>query len=56
MIIRGEHGRFSGGGDSGAVIVGEDDRALGLLFGGSPFFTVANKMTNVEGALDVRVV
>ena len=56
VVVRGAGGGFSSGGDSGAVIVGEDAKALGLLFGGSPFFTVANKMTNVEKALDVAVV
>ena len=29
--------------------------AVGLLFAGSPFFTVANKMENVQKALDVKV-
>lgn len=56
MIIRGERGSFSAGGDSGSVIVAYDGNAVGLLFAGSPFFTVANKMTNVEKALDVKVV
>src|SRR6266581_4770189 len=56
MIIKGERGSFSAGGDSGSTIVGYDGRAVGLLFAGSPFFTVANKMPNVEKALDVKVV
>jgi len=56
MIIKGERGTFSAGGDSGSTIVGYDGRAVGLLFAGSPFFTVANKMPNVEKALDVKVV
>ncbi len=56
MIIRGERGSFSSGGDSGSTIVAYDGNAVGLLFAGSPFFTVANKMTNVEKALDVKVV
>lgn len=55
LIIAGVRGAFSAGGDSGAVIAGEDGKAVGLLFGGSPFFTVANKFVNVEKALDVRV-
>jgi hypothetical protein len=55
MIVRGTSGGFSAGGDSGAVIAGSDDKAVGLLFGGSPSFTVANKMVNVEKALDVRI-
>lgn len=56
MVIRGQRGSFSAGGDSGSVIVSYDGRAVGLLFAGSPFFTVANKIANVEKALDVKVV
>ena len=55
MILRGERGSFSAGGDSGSAIVALDGHAVGLLFAGSPFFTVANKMRNVEKALDVKV-
>jgi len=56
ILIKGERGSFSAGGDSGSVIVGYDGDAVGLLFAGSPFFTVANKIRNVEKALEVRVV
>lgn len=56
FIIKGERGAFSAGGDSGSTIVSYDGRAVGLLFAGSPFFTIANKMSNVEKALDVKVV
>jgi hypothetical protein len=56
IVIKGEREAFSAGGDSGSVIVSFDGKATGLLFAGSPFFTVANKMTNVEKALDVTVV
>ncbi len=55
MIIKGDRGAFSAGGDSGSAIVSFDGKAVGLLFAGSPFFTVANKMANVEKALDVKV-
>ena len=55
MIIKGERGAFSAGGDSGSAIVSVDSHAVGLLFAGSPVFTVANKMSNVEKALDVKV-
>lgn len=55
VIIKGERGAFSAGGDSGSTIVAYDGKAVGLLFAGSPFFTIANKMTNVEKALDVSV-
>jgi len=56
LIIKGERGAFSAGGDSGSTIVSYDGKAVGLLFAGSPFFTIANKMPNVEKALDVKVV
>jgi len=56
MIVKGERGAFSAGGDSGSTIVAYDGKAVGLLFAGSPFFTIANKMSNVEKALDVKVV
>ena len=56
MIVKGDRGAFSAGGDSGSTIVAYDGKAVGLLFAGSPFFTVANKMSHVEKALDVQVV
>jgi len=56
MIVKGERGAFSAGGDSGSTIIALDGKAVGLLFAGSPFFTIGNKMTNVEKALDVKVV
>ena len=56
MIIKGERGAFSAGGDSGSTIVAYDGNAVGLLFAGSPFFTIANKMSHVEKALDVQIV
>ena len=55
MIIEGDKGAFSGGGDSGSLIVDYQGSAVGLLFAGSPFFTVANKIGNVESALNVKV-
>ena len=56
MIIKGERGAFSAGGDSGSTIVAYDGNAVGLLFAGSPFFTIANKMSHVEKALDVQLI
>lgn len=56
VLVRARSSAFSAGGDSGAVVVGQDDKAVGLLFGGSPFFTIACKMPHVEKALDVAVV
>ncbi len=55
MIIKGDKGSFSAGGDSGALIVDYQGNAVGLLFAGSPFFTVANKIDNVQSALNVKV-
>jgi len=55
MVIQGDKGAFSAGGDSGALIVDYQGNAVGLLFAGSPFFTVANKIGNVESALNVKV-
>ena len=55
MIIRGDKGAFSAGGDSGALIADYQGNAVGLLFAGSPFFTVANKIENVQTALKVKV-
>ena len=52
-------GGFSGGGDSGSLIV-EDcspyPRAVGLLFAGSDAVTVANPITNVLALLGVSMV
>ncbi len=55
MMIQGDKGAFSAGGDSGSLIMDYQGKAVGLLFAGSPFFTVANKIENVERALDVKV-
>lgn len=55
VFVAGDRRSFSAGGDSGSVIVSENRKAVGLLFAGSPFVTVANKMPRVEKALNVRV-
>ncbi len=55
MVIQGDKGAFSAGGDSGSLIVDYQGNAVGLLFAGSPFFTVANKIGNIESALNVKV-
>jgi len=54
FFIEGDPDRFSGAGDSGSVIVDDDRRAVGLLFAGSPFVTVANRWSNVAKAFDVK--
>lgn len=46
---------MSEGGDSGAVVVGPGDRAVGLLFAGSPRVTVLNPIQDVLRALDIRL-
>ncbi len=55
MVIQGDKGAFSAGGDSGSLIVDYQGNGVGLLFAGSPFFTVANKIGNIESALGVKV-
>jgi hypothetical protein len=46
--------RMSAGGDSGSLLMDRDLNAVGLLFAGSPFFTVHNHIADVESALGVR--
>jgi len=56
-------GGFSGGGDSGSLIVvdgkgrnsGDDRRAVGLLFAGSAFFTIANPIDAVLDRFGVAI-
>ena len=56
FLISGTRGKFSDGGDSGSLIVDKDNHAVGLLFAGSPFTTVANRWSNVAKALRVKPV
>lgn len=46
---------MSEGGDSGAVAVAPGNRAVGLLFAGSPRVTVLNPIQDVLEALDLRL-
>ena len=46
-------GGFSKGGDSGSLIVDEENRAIGLLFAGSDFFTLANPISRVMQELNM---
>jgi hypothetical protein len=55
FLISGR-GRFSGPGDSGSAILDKDRRICGLLFGGSPLTTVANRFSKVTEALNVKPV
>jgi hypothetical protein len=57
LLIRGDAGAFSDGGDSGSLIVDQaSGRAAGLLMGGSPEFTIANHIGDVLQALNVTLV
>lgn len=47
---------MSAGGDSGSLVLSlEDNRAVGLLFAGSPFVTIVNQFENVRSLLQVEV-
>jgi hypothetical protein len=57
ILVRGQTGAFSDGGDSGSLIVDrESGRATGLLMGGSPQFAIANHIGEVLEALNVTLV
>ena len=45
---------FSSAGDSGSLILDEDNNAVGLLFAGSNRATVCNKIDNVMNQLDIE--
>ena len=57
IIISGSNGQmFSDSGDSGSIILQRGtNAALGLLFGGSPRYTIANHIGNVLRSLRVRM-
>jgi len=44
---------FSAGGDSGSIIVDENDNAVGLLFAGNDVTTFANSIDNVMGDMGI---
>lgn len=46
---------MSAGGDSGSLLMDRYLSAVGLIFAGSPFITVASHVTDVESALGVRI-
>jgi hypothetical protein len=57
VLIHGDDGAFSDGGDSGALVVDRaSGRATGLLFGGVPEYTMANHIGDVLSALNVKLV
>lgn len=47
---------FSAGGDSGSVVVNDSNRVIGLLFAGSPTFTLANPIQTVFEQLEIKAV
>jgi hypothetical protein len=47
--------RMSAGGDSGSLITSLDEKAVGLLFAGSPYITVANNILYVQSMLKIRL-
>lgn len=54
IIIRGNDGTFSAGGDSGSVVVDKDSQnAVGLLFAGSQAVTIANPIDEVLTELNI---
>lgn len=54
IVIVGDNGDFSAGGDSGSVIVDGLNQATALLFAGSDTYTIANPITTVMSALNIR--
>jgi len=47
--------RMSAGGDSGSLVLDLNERAVGLLFAGSPSVTVLNNILFVQSLLRVRI-
>jgi hypothetical protein len=46
---------MSSGGDSGSLITSLDEKAVGLLFAGSPYISVANNILYVQSMLKIRL-
>lgn len=56
IVIVGDQGSFSAGGDSGSLILDRTtNKAVGLLFAGSATHTIANHIADVLGALKVTL-
>ena len=47
--------RMSAGGDSGSLVTNLDEKAVGLLFAGSPYVTVLNNILYVQSLLKIRI-
>ena len=57
IVIEGDRGRFSDGGDSGSLILDTNRRAIGLLFAGSTTgVTFANPIDDVLTLLSVGII
>ena len=46
---------MSAGGDSGSVIIGSDNKVIGLLFAGSDTITIASHIEHVLAAFDIEI-
>lgn len=46
---------MSAGGDSGSLVTTLDEKAVGLLFAGSPYVTVLNNILYVQSLLNIRI-
>jgi hypothetical protein len=55
FVIRSDSGDFSAGGDSGSVVMTEDDFIGGLLFAGGDADTIVNRISNVISLLGIRL-
>ena len=53
LLITGEG--MSAPGDSGSIILNEDNKVVGLLYAGSDTLTIANKISDVISALGIEV-
>lgn len=54
LIIEGDRGQFSDAGDSGSLILTEDNRPIGLLFAGGGGQTIANPIAHIIDELKIK--
>jgi hypothetical protein len=55
LVVRADSGEFSGPGDSGSAVFGEDAFLGGLLFAGGEGITIINRISHVVSLLGVRL-
>jgi hypothetical protein len=55
LVIRADSGEFSGPGDSGSAVFGEDAYLGGLLYAGGEGITIINRISHVVSLLGVRL-